>query len=624
MTPSEPIRIFGTAEETEIPRLLAAGPCTMLIGDGAMRGLFWRGTEVLRGIDYPVRDRNWGTFPATTLEESVQENGTSAVYHRRFSVGDEAIVGGFTCRASADGTIEARLQLAASRDIEVNRAGFVVLHPIAGFAGTPIRVTHPDGTSHDTQLPTLISPSQPLFNIAGLRQIANGFTVDIAFSGEVFEMEDQRNWSDASFKTYCRPLSWPSPYWLRAGETVGQVISISLSGGGAGANGHEQGWALQLGEPTDAPFPEIALAVERGWTGTSEAVALLPPAATLVRIDLTDAAWPASLPELLDSVRGKLDLEVVVPDEVEAIGPLLERLREALGGSAPRSVTSLPKAYLKSYQPQASWPRGASPERAIAVTRQVFTETEVGGGMLTNFTELNRYRGGAAAGDFITHGTTAIVHAADDLSVMQTLEALPQIFASAEALESAKPYRLGLVSLGMRSNPYGDAVADNSADVRRAMAMNDPRQRGLFGAAWMVGAAAAMADSSVDRVALAAPAGPFGLSGEQGVFPAYYVFAALCRMAGKRRLGVRVPHGLAATAVEHGEGVALLLANLTDRNCELHLPEKGLFVRLEDSDGFPDWLARQQRQRTAMVKLGRYGVVFVTIGSNDFFGRDFA
>ncbi|EEN79928.1 hypothetical protein HMPREF0539_1938, partial [Lacticaseibacillus rhamnosus LMS2-1] len=80
-------------------------------------------------------------------------------------------------------------------------------------------------------------PSQPLFDIAALRQSANGVTADIVFSGEVFEMEDQRNWSDASFKTYCRPLSWPSPFWLRAGERVEQAISIALSGAAAGASG---------------------------------------------------------------------------------------------------------------------------------------------------------------------------------------------------------------------------------------------------------------------------------------------------------------------------------------------------------------------------------------------------
>jgi D-apionolactonase len=39
-------------------------------------------------------------------------------------------------------------------------------------------------------------------------------------------MEDQRNWSDASFKTYPRPHAWPKPYLLKAGEEVSHSIEI--------------------------------------------------------------------------------------------------------------------------------------------------------------------------------------------------------------------------------------------------------------------------------------------------------------------------------------------------------------------------------------------------------------
>lgn len=54
-------------------------------------------------------------------------------------------------------------------------------------------------------------------DIAGLAHQVRGVTVGIDFSGETFEMEDQRNWTDASFKTYCRPLARPAPtIWRRA------------------------------------------------------------------------------------------------------------------------------------------------------------------------------------------------------------------------------------------------------------------------------------------------------------------------------------------------------------------------------------------------------------------------
>ncbi|RUV28039.1 hypothetical protein EOB49_36060, partial [Mesorhizobium sp. M7A.F.Ca.MR.148.00.0.0] len=46
------------------------------------------------------------------------------------------------------------------------------------------------------------------------------------------EMEDQRNWSDASYKTYVRPLALPWPYVLPAGLPLRQTISLRIAGEG--------------------------------------------------------------------------------------------------------------------------------------------------------------------------------------------------------------------------------------------------------------------------------------------------------------------------------------------------------------------------------------------------------
>ena len=39
----------------------------------------------------------------------------------------------------------------------------------------------------------------------------SGGEVTISFTGDLFEMEDQRNWTDASYKTYSTPLRIPYP-----------------------------------------------------------------------------------------------------------------------------------------------------------------------------------------------------------------------------------------------------------------------------------------------------------------------------------------------------------------------------------------------------------------------------
>ena len=43
----------------------------------------------------------------------------------------------------------------------------------------------------------------------------------LAFEGDPWETEDQRAWTDASFKSYAPPLAWPHPVTLQAGDTQG-------------------------------------------------------------------------------------------------------------------------------------------------------------------------------------------------------------------------------------------------------------------------------------------------------------------------------------------------------------------------------------------------------------------
>ena len=100
----------------------------------------------------------------------------------------------------------------------MNRAGFALLHPLNGVVGTPMMVRHSDGVWVTSQFPTQISPSQTAVDITGLQHKIRSVDLGFIFIGEVFEMEDQRNWSDASFKTYCRPLSAPKPFILMPGR----------------------------------------------------------------------------------------------------------------------------------------------------------------------------------------------------------------------------------------------------------------------------------------------------------------------------------------------------------------------------------------------------------------------
>jgi hypothetical protein len=119
--------------------------------------------------------------------------------------------------------------------------------------------------------------------------------------------------------------------------------------------------------------------------------------------------------------------------------------------------------------------------------RQAFgDEVKLVGGAGTSFTELNRRVPTFSDGlDFLTHSTSAIVHDAGDIPVMQTLEALPYVTATAREMArrgGARGYIINPAAIGIRHQPFGERP--NLCDVRMPMANADPRGRGLFGAAY--------------------------------------------------------------------------------------------------------------------------------------------
>ena len=617
--------IYGTTEPVQKLRQISVGSLSFLYSQDGLRRISWQGTELVRAIAWPIRDENWGTYPAVIVDERV-EHGDRFEARLRFTVGDGRLECDLAIRATASGELAADLTMTPRGGaFSTNRAGFTVLHPIKGVAGQPLRVTHPDGSAEETSFPERIQPDQPVKNIRGLAYCVGVQSVEIGFEGEIFEMEDQRNWSDASYKTYCVPLVHPFTYDIV--EPVRQSVRITLSGSGRIGSDGAQSDPVSV-NATSRAAPKIGLALESGWL-PSGAMPELGASAILLRT----APDADDLPQLARSCAGfdEVDLEIVLPDDLP-VSAGLAKVATALAaeGVAPSRVIALRDAYLGSHQPAGPWPEGLTPNEMFGAVRTAFPGALVGGGMMTNFTELNRCRPDTTRCDYITHGLTPLVHAGDDLSVLETLEALPQIFASAGALAHGRPYRLGLASIGMRTNPYGAAVADNPAQIRRTMARVDPRHRGLFGAAFAAGILAATEGSTVEALCLAAPAGPFGLIPEpaaypqagydgegRAVYPLFHVVREACNLAGHPRLSVEgLPHGTVGLGAQTRDAHRLMLANLSDEPCAVTLPARAFVLRLDagtfdDATRNADWLATAPRTQTADIELPPFSVAFV-------------
>ena len=623
---------FGSVELPTQSRAVTAGPIVASIDGGALRKICFGTVELIRQIDFPIRDQDWVTLPPRVTLEKLETRDRGFRFERGFDVADGAVECCVVYEGSSDGVVTAVGEATARRDFVTNRTGFTLLHPLIGVVGRPVDVTAPSGAVHRSTMPDLIAPAQPIRDIAKLAFDIAGVKVDIAFLGEVFEMEDQRNWSDASFKTYCRPLVEPFAYTIPAGSTIRQEIRIKAEGHAEAAKAPTEA-SVRLGAELAEPAPEILLAGEDGWLPDGDKARLLARSGLktlLLRVTPDNAARLVAEAKPWLDAGGSIDLEIVLDDNAPA-APQLQRVSRVCAehSVAPKHVVALPAAYLLSYQPNGIWPTGLSPREACLAARSAFPGVRIGAGVLTNFTEFNRRRPDDVESDYVTHGSSAIVHAADDASVMQTLETMPHTFRSARAIAGQRAYRLGLTAIGMRFNPYGASVSANPDQLRLTMATWDPRARALFGAAWAVSALLATASHDVEAIALAAPVGPFGVLAQSGpvarpwydehpeaeVYPIFHVLKALA--AGEKRLAIEgLPEGLAGLAVTRPGGTRLVIANPNRERRSFSLSGAGRTATLDASTfataaADVDWLDRAMRPLSASrISLGPLATFF--------------
>lgn len=617
------VAVFGTDQPVQPGRQIKQGGLSFYFESDSVRHICWHGVEIVRGIAWPIRDENWGTLTQQNVRQSELTEADGLEFAVEFSVQDALDIR-LGIRASNTGCLRAEIAMTARHDFATNRAGFTILHPIDGLSGSALDLRHADGSVEHTAFPELVRPDQPAKDITGMTYRIGGVSVDISFSGEVFEMEDQRNWTDASFKTYCRPLVYPFTYTIASGETVVQSLELTALGAPNQSASRDSRALIRIGA-TGRSFPAIAAALEPGWLGAADRGDLLRSAGIRqlqARIGPTaNTAYLAAIADLAARLEAPIDIEIVTRSE-RSIDDELTQAAAALtaAGIAPARVIALPDAYLASHQPSGPWPDGATPQQAVLAARRAFPAAEIGGGVLTNFTEFNRCRPRPEDVDYITHGTTAIVHASDDRSVIETLEALPHVLASGKRLSGGRPYRLGLTAIGMRSNPYGADVVDNPDGVRCTMARNDPRHRGLFGAAWAVGALAAATGAGISALALGAPAGPFSLFAEDATpapLPLYHVVRFAAGLGGTETWAVTgLPPGIKGFAASTGDGLSMALSNLSDGPVTLVLPSNCHSVRVLDAAALdsareqPDWLEQPPDRDEQTLILAPFAVAF--------------
>ncbi|MBY5666354.1 hypothetical protein [Rhizobium leguminosarum] len=579
-------QLYGTHLVDPPPVRLRAGKLEADLANGNLRTIRYDGTEVLRAISYLVRDRDWGTYSPEIADLKIEQSDDRfEVAYRACCVGpdDTKLIVDVRITGNAD-RLDFEAEAIAATGFETNRCGFCILHPIVGVAGSPATVEHVDGQIVATRFPDVIEPWQPFKD---MRAITHAVMPDVQaecrMEGDTFEMEDQRNWSDASYKTYVRPLALPWPYQMPADRPVRQKTSLVIrdARGSTPPPAGMSGGAikLELGARTGT-MPDIGVIITPEEADASlSAKSLLSeiaPQELLFHFDPGAGHGVDALAQfavLAAAHRGRSTLEIALPCKSSPSSEAAEIARQMrLAEFRPDAIMISPSVDRQSTPPGSKWPECPPLDEVYSAARTAFPDIRIGGGMLSYFTELNRKRVPDGRLDFVSHCTNPIVHAADDLSVMQTLEALPFITRSVRAIYGDKSYRIGPSTIPMRQNPYGSRTMDNPAGARIPMANRDPRHNGRFAEAFALGYAIRVLDADLECLTLSALSGPFGLiagpaepTEQGGRRPLFNTVHTLSRLAGAswQECVSSSPSEVLAFTARDAAGARLHVVNLT-------------------------------------------------------------
>lgn len=655
-SPTRAIKLFGTEEPRPETRTLRAGALSVEYEAGKVRYVRVDGHEAIRGIAFVVRGPGWETFHPKISNLQIEEREDTFSVSYDGDVNED--VGSISFHAKIEGSGESGLTFSVAarvgEEFNTGRTGFVILHPVAGVAGAPCTILHTDGSSDETVFPEHVMPLQPFFDMRAItHEVVPGLSATCRMEGEhAWECEDQRNWTDASYKTYYRPLSLPFPYILEGGSEFVQSVAVTFDGApSASSSGVTGGVQISLGGASGTVMPRIGIGVPahlgRASVAALDLLRAIGP--RLLICEYSDSQAKADLAacqELAEALGAELMVEVVAPCE-RALDIEMAEAADAIAaaGVKPDSVL-VAQSRLMDFTLETLEAMGVpSFEETYAAARKAFPGVALGGGVLTNFTEMNRNHPTPDLFDFISHLTSAVVHEVDDRSVMETLQSLPSIIGSVRAMAGGKPYRVGPSAIGMRYNPYGPSTHDNKNNVRMAFNQQDPRHRALSGAAFTLGYMARMAAGGVEAVSLGTAVGELGLAyrkmdhaqpwydeakaeDEGWVFPLCHIVAAMSGATGAEVIDAEssAPDKVLALSYKTATSQLLWLANLTpepERVSVSGLPAGEAHIGRLDEENFVTAVTRPadfaadsgSLGDTTALELGAYAVVRIELAN---------
>lgn len=638
MSARERLSLYGCDERLPSRLSLRAGPVSFELVGGRFGPLRVNGHEVWHGLAFLFRDAAWGT-PEPVFEQvqhHIEGQGFRLQLHGHIPCSPLDVAGvpaegarillEVQVQGDAQGQLHFLARATPTHALLSNRCGWVLMHPMSA-AGCTLEVQHVDGRTSRSTLPQEVPAWPPFMGVRGLRhEYTPGHWAEAHLLGEDYELEDQRNNADASFKTYSRSNCMPRPFVLQQRQPWIRELHLRLLGplpDVSPARSVAMTWqwpedkacAVQLGlaitpDMSHAPAPWL-LALLKDWGPDFLHLTLWPDTPR------DDVDW-SGVRALLCAAGASLRLDLCAPEGLghggaqdAACWALAQRL--ALAGVAPAAVAALPC--------------GA---QTAGFLRRIFPTSAIGGGTPHFFAQLNRLEVSGGE-DFMGFTVCPIVHDADDESVMNGLQSLPSMLETARRRHPGRDWHIGPSTLPARASPLGPQP-HSDGQRRLPLAACDPRTRGLFGAAWLLGHLVGALQARVQALTLPPVLDDAGLWWSAGAAWRMTPSAAMLQVCLRwHSLQALAPQGsggassafsawpLVGIAGRTAQGRHILLANLSAHAQPLHWTHGGQWAVLDarswaqhqDTPESPPW--RESGACPADAVLAPYALVRIDL-----------
>ena len=584
-----PVIYYGSNEPHTPDRILHAGSLVCLYQAGAIRRIRAGEAEILRMLYPAIRDHNWGTVPGTISSEQIEEHedSFSIRYDCRYSEGNIEYLSTVRINGTKDNMLTFSMKGEALSSFRKNRVGLNILHPIRECAGRRCKVGTHKGGEYIADFPVHISPYQPMKDIRSMAwTIGDDIHAFLELSGEVFEMEDQRNWTDASYKTYCTPLELPFPAIVEKGEILEQEVQLKVEVPEIRLGKGDENQVILPRIKTLVAFPALGICKSR------ETCTLGMKDIGLIR----EVGFKHYRVDLHLYLQGWQEIFAWAVEEAVAMGLALE-LGLFFSGEVAGQLEELIRL-IKKYKCPVDRFLVFNHEQlndegltgtVIPVLKKEFPGTRVGTGTNANFAELNRNRPDPDLPDFHTYSINPQVHAFDPLSMVENLAGQKDTVLTAKSFPGGKPVCISPVTLKSRFNIVATSDTTDDTGQNSLPSSVDTRQTSLFCAGWTLGSFKYLAESGAESITYYETAGRGGIihgnhtplspgafmAAKGDIYPVYFLFRELLLF---QDFSVRTtedshPHRFSSLLLENGTEQILILANHTASIQTIRLPE---------------------------------------------------